>query len=401
MFQCSRRVGMLLVALAVFLFVPRTFDSIPAAATTATDDSGYEWRLRRAADFILSTQDEQGAMVESGYINTDSNMLYAIMGLTAAYDVTGDLRYLRGAEQGCRWLMQVQNPEGDWYLSYRKEKHQYLPTLPSSYEKFQAIRGVDTTMALFLYVADEVGRRTQYRDLAFHLKEAALRAYTFLVTHNLDSRDGLFWSSFQLEKGADGHPSDGLSVYRLYPVKYAADNAETFLGLKAASRLLGLKEAEERAERLKRSFSRFWDEDKRLYAVMLDKKGHTAMQPRYARHFATAWAAYLMRDARMFSLPLAVLAEEIRSDGSLRHWPWQKAYSLSGVSFLLAQCIDPVRDGRSSKVWEFLLRQQTPAGGIKDDTSTNNTYVNVTGMFLLLVSEMERQGIKWQAVNQK
>ncbi|MCK9910464.1 hypothetical protein MXD81_15065, partial [Microbacteriaceae bacterium K1510] len=104
-------------------------------------------------------------------------MLYAMMGLLAAYDLTKRPHYLAAVAQGCRWLMRVQNPEGDWFLSYRREKDRYLPVLPKSYHSFTAIRGVDTTMALFIHVADQLRQRSADKNLQRQLEQAARRAY--------------------------------------------------------------------------------------------------------------------------------------------------------------------------------------------------------------------------------
>lgn len=338
-------------------------------------------RLERAARFILERQDEHGAMNESGYINTDSNMLYALMGLIQAYDLTRESAYWRAVERGLWWLMSVQTAEGDWHLSYRREGDAYVPALPGSYRRFAAIRGVDTTMALFLYVAGEADKRTKNRELKAKLRQSAERAYRFLVRHNLDETDGLFWSSYQLREGNANTP---LSGYRLYKVKYAADNAETYLGLRAAADLLGDPRADAIAERLKRQFSRFVDRKKGVIAVMLDERGETAMRPAYARWFATGWSAWLLRERWLFAQPLSVVADHMDDSGAYRQW--EGTFTLSTLAFLLGSQAVPVRPERMRDGERYLFSVQQPNGGLADEADVHSTYVNLAGMLLVYLS---------------
>ncbi|MFY0546054.1 hypothetical protein [Brevibacillus sp. H7] len=344
-------------------------------------------RLERAARFILQQQNVDGAMDESGFINTDSNMLYALMGLIAAYDRTKRTNYLAAAERGCRWLMKVQTPEGDWYLSYQKKGDMYLPALPESYREFAAIRGVDTTMALFIHVANEISKRTGDHALREQLRESSKRAYQFLLTYNLDPVDGLFWSSYQL-KGEQ--TAWTLSDFQPYRVKYAADNAETYIGLLAAAEMFGDKEAKLRAERLKKQFIRFYDKKERLYAVMLDASGKTEMRPAYARWFANGWSAYLLREPSLFTLSRAVMAEKMNDDGRFRQW--EGTYTLSTLCFLLAEQVYRVGSTKIRQAEAYLYSMQQPNGGLADEAMHTSTYVNLAGLYLLyLAKELEQQ----------
>ncbi len=353
-------------------------------------------RLQRAAAFILAQQDENGAMNESGLINTDSNMLYAMMGLLAAYDLTGQREYLRAVERGCRWLMQVQNKEGDWYLAYRRQGSGYVPALPDSYSNFAAIRGVDTTSALFVHVACELQKRTDDPGLRRQLREAARRAYRFLITRNRDPVDGLYWNSFQLEKGRQGDPGQ-LTAYRRFSVKYASDNAETYLGLVAAARLFGDQSAKRHAERLKQSFVRFFDPNEGVYAVMLDAKGNRAMHPSYARHFATGWSVYLFADPAMGEQALAKMAQKIKADGSFADEGGP--YALSTLAFLLGECRSRTPSVKTIPAQQFLFRLQQANGGIADDVKSGNTYVNIAGIFLIYLCEILRDAREAKSEN--
>ncbi|WP_139490980.1 hypothetical protein [Brevibacillus dissolubilis] len=353
----------------------------------APDFTDPTWRIeqiRRTAAFIYSTQDEHGAMNESGYINTDSNMLYAVMGLIAAYDLTHEKEYLHRSERAMRWLMSVQNPDGDWYLSYKREGDRYVATLPKSYRHFKAIRGVDTTMALFIHATALLDERSKDESLKRGLRDSARRAYQFLTAHNLDPSDGLYWSSYQLLAKPHADPND-LSGYRRYRVKYATDNAETYLGLIAYAKLFQDQAARQHAFRLKTQFTKFIDEQAGTYAVMLDRHDRTKMQPSYARHFATGWSAYLFDDPSMFTRAQTMLAIQVDEDGSFTEE--DGTYALSTLSFLLGESKRTIRFAQVDPAQKFLTTMLTPSGGVADDVKSRNTYVNIAGMCLLYLCE--------------
>ncbi|TPG80924.1 hypothetical protein EEL32_20930 [Brevibacillus laterosporus] len=342
--------------------------------------------MEKAATFIRQQQDEQGAMNESGYINTDSNMLYAMMGLLAAYDLTGKKEYLETVERGMQWLVEVQNREGDWYLSYKKEGKRYLPTLPVSYSEFAAIRGVDTTMALFIHVTSELKERSSNKWLIQKTKIASSRAYTFLIRHNRDTKDGLFWSSYQKKKTEKNtNPTElSLTEYDKLYIKFAADNAETYIGLRAYAKLYPMSSASVYAKELKENFSLFYDDKEKRFAVMLDKEGKRKMNPPYAEYFATGWSAYLMQEPDLFTEALISLGDKMKEDGSFKLA--DGTYALSSLSFLLGvkgvKRIDREKVDRASS---FLFTLQQNNGGIADDIDSKNTYVNMAGIFLLYV----------------
>jgi hypothetical protein len=339
-------------------------------------------RLEQTARFILQRQDVNGAMDESGFINTDSNMLYAMMGLIAAYDRTKRSEYLEAVERGCRWLVQVQNPEGDWHLSYKREGDEYLPALPERYRQFAAIRGVDTTMALFIHVANAVSKRTKDHHLRELLRGSARRAYQFLIAYNLDPKDGLFWSSYQL---AAGKTARSISDFQLYRVKYSADNAETYMGLLAAAELFGDPQAAAHADRLKAQFARFFDKEKGLYAVMLDASGERGMKPAYARWFANGWSAYLLQEPSMFALSRAVMEDGMNNEGQFRQW--EGTFTLSTLAFLLAEQVNQVCSKRMGQAEQYLFANQQANGGLADEAEHPSTYVNLAGMYLLYLSK--------------
>lgn len=376
----------LLLGMITMLVWNLSFAGAGTAAQEASDTYERYVRLERAAAFILERQDEHGAMIESGYINTDSNMLYALMGLIRAHDLTREPKYWRAVEKGIGWLMRVQTPQGDWHLSYRRVGDGYLPAIPESYSHFAAVRGVDTTMALFIHVAREIDRRTDNPMLRKQLREAAKRSYQFLVEYNLDPTDGLYWSSYQLPRDKAAR---SLTDYQLYKVKYAADNAETYLGLLAAAALFPETPAEAQAKRLKQNFERFLDREKNTYTVMIDGKGEKSVRPSYARWFANGWSAFLIKDHTLFALPLAVMANEMNDHGAFPQW--EDTYTLSSLSFLLGEQAYPNSSRRGQIAEQYLFAMQRTNGGLADSRKKPSTYINLAGMFLLYLSrELER-----------
>lgn len=376
-----RRMGMLVLV----TFIVWNLAIANSAAEAARQDSRLI-HLQRAASFILQLQDEHGAIAESGYINTDSNMLYALMGLISAYDLTREPAYWQAVERGMKWLMRVQTPDGDWHLSYRRAGDGYIPAVPGSYRQFAAIRGIDTTMALFIHVAREVDRRTEHPELRAQVREAAKRAYQFLTQYNLDPEDGLYWSSHQLKKGEKAR---SIHDYHVYKVKYAADNAETYVGLLAAAALFPESSAEKQAQRLKRNFERFFDPQKGLYAVMLNGAGEQSAYPAYARWFANGWSACLLRDSAMFEKTLAIMSQQLGENGAFKQW--EGTYTLSTLSYLLgeqAYSRSPIGKRRAE---HYLFAMQQSNGGLADSAEASSTYINVAGLFILYLSR-ELQG---------
>ncbi len=371
-----RRMGIwLLVSLFVW-----NLGSGCAAAEAAREDPRLV-RLQRAASFIIQLQDEHGAIAESGYINTDSNMLYALMGLISAYDLTREPAYWRAVESGVNWLMRVQTPDGDWHLSYRRVGDGYIPAVPGSYRQFAAIRGIDTTMALFIHVAREVDRRTDSSELRSQVRAAAKRAYEFLIEHNLDSDDGLYWSSYQLRKEEKAR---SIHDYHVYKVKYAADNAETYVGLLAAAALFPQSSAERQAQRLKDNFERFFDPHKGLYAVMLDGTGEQSAYPAYARWFANGWSACLLRDAAMFEKTLGTMSKQIGENGAFKQW--EGTYTLSTIAYLLGEQAYSRLPVMKRTAEQYLFAMQQSNGGLADSAEASSTYINLAGLYILYLS---------------
>ncbi|MCK9911147.1 hypothetical protein MXD81_18500, partial [Microbacteriaceae bacterium K1510] len=90
-------------------------------------------------------------------------------------------------------------------------------------------------------------------------------------------------------------------------------------------------------------------------------------------------------DQTMFSRPRAIIADEMKADGSFSGW--EGTYVLSTLSFLLAESRERVCSPKTKQAAAFLFSQQAADGGIADDPVSKNTYVNIAGMFLLYLAE--------------
>ena len=198
------------------------------------------------ADFILSLQQPNGAIPDAagaGTVNEDSNMEYALVALAAAYQNTGEQKYLSGLEAGIGWLAGAETMEsgpwkGSWWYLYDGEGGR----LQASGEDGAAdVRGVDTTSALFVYLLYLDRQCSGSRALADRFRENADAALQFLLTQSRTA-DGFMASSFlQDETGA----------WSRYDCCYAADQGDVWLGLRAGALLYGTGEYARAADLLK------------------------------------------------------------------------------------------------------------------------------------------------------
>src|SRR5205823_9162917 len=100
---------------------------ISAQESSHIQSNSSQWpQAIRIADFILSLQNADGAIIDEAGVNTvnqDSNMEYALIGLGAAYDATKNPKYLDGLEKGIKWLAQREEMadarwKGSWYYVF-------------------------------------------------------------------------------------------------------------------------------------------------------------------------------------------------------------------------------------------------------------------------------------------
>ena len=207
--------------------------------------SGYAWGVSEwsnsiaMANFILSLQNADGAIEDEpggGIVNEDSNMEYALIALGATYNITGDTQYLDGLRKGIIWLaareeMSDSTWNGSWMYAYDyNSPYNAIPTSPGD-PSISDVRGVDATSTLFVYLLYLYQHLTGDDTLTVVYENNARAALDFVINHNLDS-DGYSWSSWQK------WVSD--NQWHLWKFKYAADQGDVWLGLKAGALLYDL-----------------------------------------------------------------------------------------------------------------------------------------------------------------
>ena len=215
-------------AIALFVLASSMFS--PAAAAGPLHGTAL-----RIADFLLAQQDPAGAIPDapgSKRVNEDSNMEYALIGLAAAYDTSGDPKYLTGLDAGIAWLAareEMIDPawKGTWFYAYRSSPpYEPIPTSPGG--DVEDVRGVDATSALFAYLVGLRDRVTNTTAASMAYAPQVHAALDFLLAHNLRT-GGYFASSWQLRSG----------VWKRWNFAYAADQGDVYLGLRAGSLMYG------------------------------------------------------------------------------------------------------------------------------------------------------------------
>lgn len=236
---------------------------------TLTDPASRARDARKIADFILSLQNTDGAIVDAAgwtSCNTDSTMMYALMGLGAAYEAFGDARYLEGLEKGISWLAGIQTMDDSiWRGSFPySAEPDGTPIAAAEGTDIADIRGVGATSALFVHLLQLDRTLNPASPLPTEYRENAIAALDFLLDRNrLPS--GFFCSSWQ---------KDEAGTWTRLEVCYAADQADDWLGLAAGARLYGLARFSKAATELDSTVhDRFWLDSERRYAVCIDESG--------------------------------------------------------------------------------------------------------------------------------
>jgi hypothetical protein len=195
---------------------------------SADAGSSYVRHAVRAADYVLSLQDERGAIhdaVDNPGINMDNNMGYALTALMAVYQATGDPRYVSAVREGLRWLASVQDADGSWHWGYRVHgaaaDGDYRPFVGEYYRErgITGIKSVDAIQAYFaynLYLYRQAGGDARFVE---QMLPTARRGIESLIARNYDGR--LFFSSWQQRAGQ----------WRRLRTHFSAGQADVYLGL--------------------------------------------------------------------------------------------------------------------------------------------------------------------------
>jgi len=184
-------------------------------------------------DYILEQQNEDGAIPDrrnGSKVNEDSNMEYCLIGLASAYWFSKDQKYLDGLEKGIEWLaareeMNDEKWSGSWWYTYTATPpYDHIPTSPGG--NVTDVRGVDATSTLFAYIVYLHSVVAGNRDMADKYEANAKAGLDFVLRNNRSS-DNFFMSSWQKANG----------TWKLWKYRYAADQADVYLGMKAGELL--------------------------------------------------------------------------------------------------------------------------------------------------------------------
>ncbi|MBK8127721.1 MAG: hypothetical protein IPK53_01915 [bacterium] len=341
----------------------------------------YDSSGLRIADYLLSQQNAAGAIPDApgvGSVNTDSNMEYALMGLAAAYDKTGDARYLTGLESGIRWLaareeMADTNWRGSWAYAYSASAP-YAPLMTSPGDpEILDVRGVDATSALFvhlLYLHRDVSNTPA---LAQEFEPHARAALSFLRDHNR-SADGFYYSSWQL------HASD--STWQLWPFRYSADQGDVYLGYSAGYQLYGDAEYLSAVQTIATALDpAFYNSSSERFAVgIYDDLSQENPSEGFAIIFPQGYLAWVFGTTTATVAAREWLAGCIQSDGSLSCYAGDPRFSMSVAVYALACAATNAPRPTASLDWLIANTFDDADGGVRDDFGVASPkFPNVAG----------------------
>jgi hypothetical protein len=244
----------------------------PTQSTVAPDLTAT---IRAEADWILTAQLPDGAIAHYPdkvrvwpYLAS-----YASVGLTRATAVTGDARYVRASWKWLTWYQAHQSSEG--FVTDYTVNNSVLTSTGD-------MDSTDAYAGMFLYAAWTAYEQTRDRAALKSLKPGILRAVK-AIDATMDA-DGLTWAK----------PA--------WQVKYLMDEAEVYIGLRAASKLLQvLKEpsassAAAKAQKLKTAIDATWNGATGAYDWAIHSDGareSTTWTTLYPDALQQVWAAAL------------------------------------------------------------------------------------------------------------
>jgi len=287
-----------------------------------------------AADFILSLQNSDGRIKDCPYcdvVNEDSNMEYACIGLAAAYKYSGDKRYLDGLEKAIKWLAAREEMtdvawKGSWYYAYDVNSP-YDPYPVSPGTGIDDVRGVDATSALFVYILYLHKKLSGDSSLAVMYETNARAALDFLFAHNYDSSK-YFYSSWQKSSG----------TWSLWKYRYAADQADVYLGLRAGYLLYGDTGYKNAADKLEANVpADFYNSSTENFATGLEEDNSLdSALDEFNSIFPQGYLGWVFGSSPETEASYAWLKSHVAGSGGIYCYAGDPGYSLSVSIFALA-----------------------------------------------------------------
>jgi hypothetical protein len=334
-----------------------------------------EPHLRRAldaADYILSLQKPRGAILDhrgAGVANTDSHMQYALIGLAAAYRITRLPRFLEGMRKGLAWLAARQRPNGSWWIAYAATP----PFRPQ-----RRIYGISATIGLFAYdlwLYRAVGGDERF--VRRHL-DTVRRGMSFLL-RRMQGPHGTFYSGVSRRVHGDRR-----STYR-----YTSDQADLYLGFRAAGNLLGRHRYYAQARRLRVALlgRGFFLRNGQRYARGVFAEGRRDRRMNVLTVWPQGYVPWVLGTARRTRAALKWLRTKARADGSVRAWRGDPVYTLSAEDLVLGTIgvAGSARDGpaRGAKAWMARVAFNPETGGLIDSLRKPLEFCNIAGLAVL------------------
>lgn len=337
-----------------------------------SEDNVFKKAVIKAADYILTLQDENGAIKDNpdGYINEDSTMEYALVGLGAAYKATSDKKYLTGLKNGIKWLAKNQNKDGSWYVAYNQN---YSPVTPLAYQKdgIEAIKGVDSTNSLFVYNLYLYTYLSKNKTLSVSLRENSEKALNFILKNNYDAKDGYFRNSYQKKNGK----------WYLWPIKYSSDQADCYLGLLAGYKLYGNSEYLIKAKKIKKNLnSDFFDKDKKIFKVGIDDENNALDDIGFDKYFPQGYIPWVFGVNKNSEKSIEWLRKKQAKNGGIEIKNEKNIYSLVTAVYALSE-----KKSRKISALRYLLNvaQDKKSGGVRDSLKDSALYSNVAAFSIL------------------
>lgn len=344
-----------------------------AAARVPGLEEGHDVEAVRAADFILSLQNEHGAILdfpESLVANTDSHMQYALWGLATAYVRTGADRYLEGMRDGLLWLASRQRRDGSWWVGYRAEP----PFRPKT-----GAYGVSATIGLFAYdvwLYRELGGDL---DVVRLLRPRARAALRFLY-ERMRAPDGTFYSAFG--RGPEG-------AYRRADYRFTSDQADVYLGLRAAADLFASERYRRDAARLRRALEgpAFFLHGAQRYAKGILPDGTRDGTLDILTVWPNGYVPWVLGPSAKSRKALAFLGRRQLPDGGFRVWRSDPVYSLSAEVFVMGTTSvygagAPPEADRAAR-WLAEVAVEQVSGGIVNHLRSTKRFCNIAGFGVL------------------
>jgi len=337
--------------------------------------SGEDRRFAAAvkmADFILALQREDGAIpdsAEAGTVNEDSNMEYALTALAAAYQNTGEEKYLSGLERGISWLADAEVMEngpwkGSWWYLYDLSGS---PLKTGKDGEAEGVRGVDATSALFVYLLFLDRKCTGNDTLAKRYRANAAAALDFVLTKSMTD-DGFAASSFHLDEHG---------VWSRYECCYSADQGDVWLGLRAGALLYGDDDCAKAADLLKEKVPEiFFSADRHRYCTCIEDGRQDWSEDGFAPVQSQGFLPWMWGDTQQNREALAWLSKRMRGDLS-------EEFFLSAAFLLLGEQGTGTEPSAEARAWLLENGVDADSGGVYDSPRDSTETVNVAAFCAL------------------